>query len=164
LDVACADGKFRNFVPSKHYVGVDGSLEAISQARERYPDVKFVCADITSNNIHGLGKFDYVICTHTIAHIEDDKQEQVLIWLKSLLANPSGALILQLQKQDYARHLEFFLKNFNIVGTYWYRGFISDFFEVRPAVSKGREYLSYLFWMSSFIEGGKKDVLLVLKP
>ena len=162
LDIACADGKFRTYVPSRNYIGVDLDEEAIKRARERFPDDKFVCADMTNFDLCALGKFDYVICTHTLAHIEDVKQEQVLELLKSMLSDSSSLFILQLTKQDFVRHSTFLLRHFNFLKTYWYRGVISKLFEGRPMPSYVQRSMYYLFWVASFVEGGNEDVLLVL--
>ena len=60
-----------------HYMGVDVDIESVAEARERFPDLDFVVADITSpgfpETLAGRG-FRSIVCLNVLEHIQDHGQ------------------------------------------------------------------------------------------
>ena len=73
LDIGCGDGKYLYEIskkyPSKLFVGIDYSEQAILFATAMSPKIKFICGDITKNTI---GKFDLIILIETLEHIKPE--------------------------------------------------------------------------------------------
>lgn len=55
-------------------VGLDFSDKSINLAKEKNPDINFVCDDML-NDLSYLGKFDGVVAIASIIHISEDKLE-----------------------------------------------------------------------------------------
>jgi 2-polyprenyl-3-methyl-5-hydroxy-6-metoxy-1,4-benzoquinol methylase len=75
LDVGCGPGQFaRLCVDAGHpYVGLDFSEEAITLARNRVPEAKFLLTDVSRNRVP-LEEGDYDVATFIefLEHVEDD--------------------------------------------------------------------------------------------
>jgi cyclopropane fatty-acyl-phospholipid synthase-like methyltransferase len=93
LDIGCGDGKYLYEIskkyPSKLFVGIDYSEQAILFATAMSPKIKFICGDITKNTI---GKFDLIILIETLEHI---KPELIPNFIKEIHSHmePNGKLI-----------------------------------------------------------------------
>ena len=91
LDFGCGPGWLTNilsvFGPT---VGVDLSPQAISEARQRYPNVKFEASDVFEW-AHPDGTFDVVISQEVLEHVID--QDKYLEMAATLLRD-GGCLIL----------------------------------------------------------------------
>lgn len=74
LDVGCGQGSLlqdlRPLRPQARYAGVDFSEKALEVARQRAPDAEFAALDLT--RAHLERRFDLVLCTDVVEHIEDD--------------------------------------------------------------------------------------------
>lgn len=74
IDVGCAMGHstaaMADLYPARWF-GVDLSLTAIAGARENFPNLTFFDASLMDDLI-ALGKFDSVVCSEVIEHVEDD--------------------------------------------------------------------------------------------
>ena len=75
LDIGCGDGKFLYEIsrndPTKTYIGIDFSEKAILLAKAMSPNVKFICGDITQNEL-SLGTFNVITLIETLEHIKPD--------------------------------------------------------------------------------------------
>jgi 2-polyprenyl-3-methyl-5-hydroxy-6-metoxy-1,4-benzoquinol methylase len=74
LDVGCGQGSLladlHNIFPQISLCGTDFSLTSIAQARQRLPHGEFLVMDVTRTALNR--KFDLVVCTDVLEHIEDD--------------------------------------------------------------------------------------------
>jgi SAM-dependent methyltransferase len=98
LDIGCGDGYLINLIknnfPGKKLYGTDISIKAIKLNSSRYKDIQFFPLDISSKKIDENNKYDVVICSEVIEHLEN--WEQALKNLSNLI-NENGYLILTTQ-------------------------------------------------------------------
>lgn len=92
LEVGCGLGYFTHALSRAGFDarGVDISRVAVEKARRRYGDL-FDVADLLSGRCDGLGRFDVVVCTEMIEHVENPKA--VLREMRGLL-DDDGELVL----------------------------------------------------------------------
>lgn len=76
LDLGCGPGEFAAFLmprrPDLGYTGIDASAAAVERARARCPLGNFEQADAQTSDLLRDPRFDVVICTEMLEHIEDD--------------------------------------------------------------------------------------------
>lgn len=76
LDVGCGQGSLLQTLtplkPSAQYYGVDFSDKALEVARRRAPQAEFARLDLTQGHLDR--RFDLVLCTDVVEHIEDDRK------------------------------------------------------------------------------------------
>ncbi len=72
IEIGCSTGDLLNNLKPSRGLGVDISEEAIKIAKEKYPELEFIQADIETLTI--TEKFDYVIMQDLLGHLSD-------IWL-----------------------------------------------------------------------------------
>lgn len=72
LDVGCGVGLFTPYYTKRGctIVGIDGRKENIEEMRNNYPNVEGIVADIQSDSLDHLGKFDIIHCYGLIYHLE----------------------------------------------------------------------------------------------
>jgi SAM-dependent methyltransferase len=94
LDFACGTGRITQRVePSaKESVGVDVSETMLAVARDKCPRTRFVCADITREDLD-LGLFDLVTSFRFFGNAQDDLRSSVLSAINRRL-RPGGYLII----------------------------------------------------------------------
>ena len=83
----------KNFPRDKFdFIGIDFSKGNLEQAKKKNPDLDFYQADLTNESSWSehKNKFDTVLCSEVIEHIQDDSL--ALTILHSLL-KPNGALV-----------------------------------------------------------------------
>jgi SAM-dependent methyltransferase len=73
LDVGCGVGYFSKFLSDLafHVIAVDGREENIREAKRRFPDIKFLTADVENLPLEELGTFDFVLCAGLLYHLEN---------------------------------------------------------------------------------------------
>lgn len=100
LDVGCGQGELLKelsaALPSASVSGADLSEQSIADSREKNPDYDLFVMDLTDGDFEQkyrerLGRYDLVVCSEVIEHIEDDGL--AVRRLRSLLS-PGGHLIL----------------------------------------------------------------------
>lgn len=92
IDLGCGTGWLSSILAHLGpTVGVDLSDTAIDSARQKYPCVKFIQADIQNWDCSKLGPFDVVVSQEVIEHFTDQRQH---LRLASDLLHPHGYLIL----------------------------------------------------------------------
>lgn len=94
LDFACGTGRVlkigQPFFPDS--LGIDISDDMLAVARDRVPDAKFICADVTHDPDVASGPFDYVSIFRFILNAERSLSMQVLGWLASNM-EPGAVLV-----------------------------------------------------------------------
>src|ERR1043166_7794314 len=61
LEIGCGPGTIIPYLPECEYLGFDVSASYIEQARNRYPQAKFVCERVSGYNLPGNEYFDIVL-------------------------------------------------------------------------------------------------------
>lgn len=69
LELGCSTGDLLNAVKPKRGIGVDFSPAAIEIAKEKYPDLTFICGDVT--DFHTDEPIEYVIISDLLSSIWD---------------------------------------------------------------------------------------------
>lgn len=98
LEVGCGLGWVSNVITSLGYdlLAVDASAETVSEARSRYPQVKFETAD--AETFCRPGAFDALMAFEVLEHIKDWEQA-VANWKASL--KPGGLLLMSTPNRHY---------------------------------------------------------------
>lgn len=101
IDIGCGPGNSTNVLKSRWrqagIIGLDSSNAMINEAKSKYSDVNWICAD-TSEDLTGLGKFDIVFSNAAIQWMPD--QELLLSKLYGML-NDNGVLAVQVPCTKY---------------------------------------------------------------
>lgn len=77
LDIGCGKGMFTHCLKKKNnsVIGIDLSQTAIHIAKNRYPDIKFCCADISkkgwTRKVIGEDPVDLVVCLEILSYVEN---------------------------------------------------------------------------------------------
>ena len=81
-DVGCAFGHstaiLRGFCPGL-WTGIDFGARAVSRAAELFPDIRFVYRR-EIDDLPALGRFDGVVCSEVIEHVEDPGALVAALW------------------------------------------------------------------------------------
>jgi SAM-dependent methyltransferase len=75
LDIGCGPGQMASFLRDRglrKYVGLDLSPVAISLAKEACPEFEFVTASAFDTDLFTTVKYDTVICTEFLEHVNDE--------------------------------------------------------------------------------------------
>ena len=96
LDIGCGPGTLLAKIKPvyKLAVGIDFDEKQISFARKKFnnrKNIKWIYGDVTKLNIKN--KFDYIICSELIEHIEPSKADKLMTSINHLLSQ-DGKLIL----------------------------------------------------------------------
>jgi SAM-dependent methyltransferase len=109
LDLGCAYGfLLARFDDGRRLCGCDVSAWAVRQARRRLPHAEFVVADGSRPLPYAAGRFEAVLCTDVLEHIDPCRHDGVLAEVHRLLA-PGGRFCLttpnlgRLRRWVYAR-------------------------------------------------------------
>jgi len=71
LEVGPSFGTFTKYLkPGTQYLGVDISPDYVREARKRFPEHKFLCADILSMGRRWYGAFDTAVALQVLEHFE----------------------------------------------------------------------------------------------
>jgi len=93
LDVGCGTGYWTEYYVSRgaHYTGVDIAQVSVDRLAERYPDQRFVRADV-SEGVPG-GPYDLVNVFDVLYHITDDDRWQEALRRLAAAVAPGGLLL-----------------------------------------------------------------------
>lgn len=106
LDLGCGTGSNLEYL-NKHYnvTGIDASVEMISIAKSRLPEVNFIKGDITSFNLPD--KYDVIVCLYdTINHITDFSGWKNLFKTVDEHLNSSGLFIFDMNTLAKLEYME----------------------------------------------------------
>jgi SAM-dependent methyltransferase len=95
LDVGCGPGTNASRFAGADYVGVDINERYLAIARAKYPG-RFVQADLQTDDLSALGRFDTILVNSFLHHLPDDGVRRVLRQLQSLLDADGRVHILEL--------------------------------------------------------------------
>jgi len=108
LDVGCGSGNFLSLLKKKGYVnlyGSDFSAESINLSKKKFCESVFQ-ADLKDANSFGRKKYDAVVCSEVLEHIDDD-----VLAIKTLrkLLKKKGLLIISVpyNMKYWSQHDEF---------------------------------------------------------
>jgi len=135
LDVACDDAKFRKYFSTANYTGIDSSSKSISSDRaistmKKFQNTKLLLGDLTDPNFTEInGKYDLVVCTHTMAHIKNSANKKIAARNLINSINNNGSLIVQLTN-NCLKIIKPILDNELILKKHArYRGLLSNYLE-----------------------------------
>ena len=77
LEIGCGPGTIVPYLPATEYVGFDASTEYIEQARNRFPDAKFVCERVSQFTLPQGEHFDIVLALGILHHLDDAEALQL---------------------------------------------------------------------------------------
>lgn len=100
LDAACADFKYRDLFKTRHYVGVDLSLDGLRkglQLRARPSDIGVLTNLLNLENHPGVA--DVVVSTHTLASLPVDLRQRGALALADAVL-PNGALFFNVPSES----------------------------------------------------------------
>ncbi|MBC7383802.1 MAG: class I SAM-dependent methyltransferase [Bacteroidia bacterium] len=109
LDIGCGYGQFLSKLKEEgytHLMGIDISNEAINECRKKGLSVTQV-NDIREYVVTGSEKFDFIIMSHVLEHIDKDKIIDTLRYIKMNLLAPGGSFTLMVPNAQ------------SFTGTYW---------------------------------------------
>lgn len=93
LDIGCGPGDILKFLPEVQYYGFDICLPYISEAQRKFEGRGvFHCALLTENHLAALPKFDVVLATGLLHHLDDTQAVEILTLARNALKQ-SGRLI-----------------------------------------------------------------------
>lgn len=94
LDFACGTGRVLKF-GSRHFsdaTGIDISPDMLEVARQRVPQARLICRDVTRDSDDDIGDFDVVTLFRFLLNAEPALRVDVLNWLARHM--PSGAILI----------------------------------------------------------------------
>lgn len=98
LEMGCGTGFYTEYCLKRQvstYVGVDITAISVETLRKRYPNWRFVQADISADEIPEIDKrFDVVLAADVLFHIVDDAAFEKAIRNMCLVLRPGGLLII----------------------------------------------------------------------
>lgn len=97
LDIGCGPADILKYLPPNvAYTGIDLSEDYIRDARKQYPDMHFVCANITDNDLTLKDEpFDTIFCIGVQHHLNDSEMEEMLHFAWSRLKSGGRWLSLE---------------------------------------------------------------------
>ena len=113
LEVGCGLGyttqKIQNSLPNCQVTGIDISETAIKKAKEKFPNLRFITADIMSNSINIIGNYEIVVLNQILWYILESIDDVFLNCFK--IIDQSGTIIISQgfmsnnQDQRYGRDI-----------------------------------------------------------
>jgi SAM-dependent methyltransferase len=92
LEIGCGPGTILPYLPATEYVGFDASPEYIEQARNRFPEAKFVCERVSQFTLPQRAYFDIVLALGILHHLDDEEALQLFRIAFDAL-RPDGRLV-----------------------------------------------------------------------
>jgi SAM-dependent methyltransferase len=118
LDLMCGPGyllgQIRNRRDDLDLNGIDLDERYIEHARERYPGVRFECEDVMnfltvdelSSRVEEGGRFDAVLCTGALHHLNYKNQELFIQLMPSLIKKDGFCIVSDCYVDDYSNETE----------------------------------------------------------
>lgn len=92
LEIGCGPGTIVPYLPSCEYVGFDASPSYIEQARQRFPQARFVCERVSEYTLPERSYYDSVLALGIVHHLDDSEAQQLFQIARDAL-KPGGKLV-----------------------------------------------------------------------
>ena len=93
LDIGCGPANILPYLPEVNYYGFDISETYIADAKKKYGDKgNFFAKNLTYEDIDSLPKFDFVLLSGILHHVDDETVIQILKLAKKAL-KPKGRVV-----------------------------------------------------------------------
>jgi tellurite methyltransferase len=95
LELGCGDARDTSFFNNHNMscVALDGSKQAITNNRQRYPDIGFHCVDFTCDHFPMQDTtFDYIYTRWTLHSVDEKTEERMLTYMASVM-EPGHSLL-----------------------------------------------------------------------
>ena len=93
LDIGCGPAEILDFFPKVKYYGLDLSSNYINEAKKKYGDRgEFFCQELSETSVPAGIKFDIVMATNVLHHLNDSQAIKLFNLAKKCL-KPGGRLI-----------------------------------------------------------------------
>jgi len=143
LDVGCGLGAFFDYLTRQdyqfRYTGVDINPNMVREAQQRFPEIRFVCADITAeSNELDSQSFDYVFLSGALNLSADDHATTIQSVIKAMfgLANKGVAINFLSIFSDYFSAGEYYSNPEKM---------LQFGFDITPRVSLRHDYMPHDF-------------------
>jgi SAM-dependent methyltransferase len=152
LDIGCGTAELLDYLPPVNYWGFDISERYIEAARERYgARGNFVCKLVDSSDLARLPKFDVVIASGVIHHLDDDVAINMFDLAKKAL-RPSGRFVsidpvLCERQNPVARMLVNCDRGQNVCDGAGYLRLAGRIFENVSGVERHQKWIPYSQWI-----------------
>ena len=94
LDVGCGTARILRYLPVARYVGIDDNSRCIAAARERYRNSgEFVVGDVGALSANPDERFDIVLASGILHHIDDARAKRLLAASARLL-DENGRMVI----------------------------------------------------------------------
>lgn len=106
-DIGCGIGRDTYWLNQQGYpcIGVDASMMMLEQAQSLYPTVQYIQDTLPCLKLLGTKKFQNILCSAVLMHLNQNDIESACIRLIQLLKN-NGRLILSFRGTNEANHRE----------------------------------------------------------
>lgn len=97
LDIGCGNGFYTEMAVAadvRNYVGLDISEKSVGELAHRYPQYRFVEADVSSEALPLNEEFDIILAADVLFHVTDDFRFNTATRNMASLLKPGGHLIL----------------------------------------------------------------------
>ena len=104
IELGCGPGHLTKKISDRNLdvVGVDISSEKIRQARESYPQIRFIDSDICDLTMP-LGSFNTVILAEVLEHVSEETGAEILNKARQLM-KPGGRIIVSVPNESHIPH------------------------------------------------------------
>ncbi|MCX7084438.1 MAG: class I SAM-dependent methyltransferase [Methylococcales bacterium] len=107
LDVGCGIGRDTNWLNQQGYpaIGIDASEGMLNQAKQLYPDVKFIKDTLPDLKTLNEQCFKNILCSAVLMHLNQETLYAACLRLITLL-EPAGHLIISIRNTKADNHRE----------------------------------------------------------
>lgn len=109
LDIGCGSGYYTEFwreMGVKDYMGIDVSRSVVARLEERYPDMKFVCGDISKEQVVDViaQRFNFITLFDVLYHIVSDQAARAALCNVGRMLEVGGVCVVfdQLSKRSFS--------------------------------------------------------------
>lgn len=109
LDIGCGEGDLLQSLDFiEHKVGVDISENALSRARNRYPDIDFRQGDVSRAETLPRGPFDFISCLECLYYLSSNERRDQAVRAIADLGQPNCVFLFSLVVLGENEHRRYF--------------------------------------------------------